>query len=175
MKAFGSKAKLGVAAAICASLALPAGATAERIVPPDNSAANQYTETYPTTGGGSTQPEAGGRTPAQALGPSKAKKLEQLGPEGRAAAALAAATAPDRQAAGSGTGRGRTAGGGSGGGGAKVRPGTDVDGSSGFGEVLGQATGSSTSGQMGLLLPVLVLAAIAGSLIYLWRRKRQLA
>jgi hypothetical protein len=45
-------------------------------------------------------------------------------------------------------------------------------GSSGFGEVLGQATGSS-SGQLGLLLPLIVLATIAWSVAYVVRRRRQ--
>ncbi len=46
------------------------------------------------------------------------------------------------------------------------------NGSSGLGEVLGQATGSS-SGQLGLLLPLIVLATIAWSVAYLVRRRRQ--
>ena len=47
------------------------------------------------------------------------------------------------------------------------------DGSSGLGAVLGQATGSSDSGQLGLLLPLIVLATIAWSVAYLVRRRRQ--
>lgn len=45
-------------------------------------------------------------------------------------------------------------------------------GSSGLGEVLGQATGSS-SGQLGLLLPLIVLGTIAWSVAYVVRRRRQ--
>jgi hypothetical protein len=46
------------------------------------------------------------------------------------------------------------------------------NGSSGLGEVLGQATGSS-SGQLGLLLPLIVLGTIAWSVAYVVRRRRQ--
>jgi hypothetical protein len=45
-------------------------------------------------------------------------------------------------------------------------------GSSGLGEVLGQATGSS-SGQLGLLLPLIVIGTIAWSVAYVVRRRRQ--
>jgi hypothetical protein len=47
------------------------------------------------------------------------------------------------------------------------------EGSSGLGEVLGQATGSSDSGQLGLFLPLIVLAAVAWSVAYVLRRRRQ--
>lgn len=38
--------------------------------------------------------------------------------------------------------------------------------------MIGQATGTS-SGELGPLLPLAILAAIAGSLAFLWRRKRR--
>jgi len=44
-------------------------------------------------------------------------------------------------------------------------------GSSGLGEVLGQATGSSDTGNLGLLLPLIVLGAIAWSVAFVLRRR----
>lgn len=46
------------------------------------------------------------------------------------------------------------------------------NGSSGLGEVLGQATGSS-SGQLGLLLPLIVLATIAWSVAFVLRQRKR--
>jgi hypothetical protein len=43
-------------------------------------------------------------------------------------------------------------------------------GSSGVSEVLGQATGAS-SGQMGVFLPLVLLAALILALVYAWRRR----
>jgi hypothetical protein len=49
----------------------------------------------------------------------------------------------------------------------------EPSGSSGLAEVLRQATGSSSSGEMGLLLPLIIVATLAGSLIYLAGRRRR--
>jgi hypothetical protein len=46
------------------------------------------------------------------------------------------------------------------------------NGSSGLGEVLGQATGSS-SGQLGLLLPLIVLGSIAWSVAFVLRQRKR--
>ncbi|HEU4736290.1 MAG TPA: hypothetical protein VFS48_04595, partial [Solirubrobacterales bacterium] len=46
------------------------------------------------------------------------------------------------------------------------------DGSSGFGEVLAEATGSS-SGETGLLLPLTILATAAWALAFLWRQRNR--
>lgn len=154
---------LGLAAAIAVA-SLPSAAMAQRIVPPDNSAVNQYTETYPVPGGSATTNDRSERSPDEALGARNAGRLEALGPEGRAAAALAAATASGRS--------GRVASGGSGGSGGKAG---EPSGSSGLGEVIRQATGSSSSGQMGMVLPLTIVAAFLGSLAYLWWRKRRTA
>lgn len=143
----------------------------------------------------------GTKSPKQVLGSSNAKKLDAQGPEGRAAAEVAAATAPV-MAPGGGesnppapghTSAGKAANGsGSGGSGSSGdsspnhsgdTPGSAAgqeatraseqipSGSSGLGEVLGQATGSS-SGQLGLLLPLIVLGTIAWSVAYVARRRR---
>jgi len=164
--------KVALAATI-AVISVPVPAMAG-IVPPDNSAANQYTETFPTAGGGSSTEEKGGSTPAEALGVRNARRIEALGPDGKAAAALAAATAPAGNVARPGSsgkeaprpgGDGMTSS-------SPVVSGSEVGSSSGLSEVLGQATGSSGSGQMGLLLPLVVAATIAWSVAYLWRRRR---
>jgi hypothetical protein len=166
-----------------------AAAAEEPLVPPGNSAVNQYTETFPTAGGDKDF-EKGKRSPGKTLGDGNARRLEQQGPDGRAAAEVAAETAPageaqpppaagvdsEADAGGAGaTGGGGGAVGGGQAGAAKPVPveAADVNGSSGFGEVLAQATGSSDSGEMGLWLPLLILVALACSVAYLLRRTRR--
>lgn len=145
----------------------------------------------------------GSKSPKQVLGNHNAKKLDAQGPEGRAAAEVAAATAPVAiSGGGQGTppappghaspGKATNGSGGSDSNGngspsheaSGDTPGSTVgqeatlaseqipSGSSGLGEVLGQATGSS-SGQLGLLLPLIVLGTIAWSVAYVVRRRRQ--
>jgi hypothetical protein len=154
-----------VLAAVALAAAAPGAAMAAKLLPPGNSAVNQYTEPLPgpegNVAGGAVK---GGRSPAKALGAAKAARLEALGPEGRAAARLAAATAPAAAARG---GSGRGAGHGGAGGGAPL-----AAGSSGLGEVLGQITGTSGSGGTGLLLPLVIALALAGSLAFLAARRR---
>jgi hypothetical protein len=186
---------------VTALAAFPGGAMAAALVPPGNSAANQYTETFPTTGGNAEAKGKGKVTPGDILGAGNAKKLDSQGRQGREAAAVVAATAPPATVAagaGDGGGGGRVAKGGGNGGGGSTRAGQaeaggegasangtgsgsgqagseDASGSSGFGEVLGQATGSSTSGGTGLLLPLAVLASVIWALVFFLRRKRRTA
>lgn len=150
-----------------ASVSLPSVAAAQRVVPPGNSAANQYTETYPTTGGGATDRGGGGRSPAETLGPRNAARLEAMGAQGRAAATVAAATAPDDRAGKDrrAVGKDRRAVGSE-----PAEPG----GSSGLREAAGAATGASR-GLPGPLLPLAIAGAALGSLAFLWRRKRRTA
>lgn len=173
-----------------AALALPAASPAEYYVPPANSAANQYTESFPGAGG-----ESSGKrkqvTPGDALGAGNAEKLAAKGPAGEATAEMAAETAPpqivDRGSDGGadGTGESGQAGGGekgegesgagapgtgdgsSGGGPTKVQ---QPEGSSGFGQVLGQATGAS-DGNLGPWLPLAIMLTLIGSVAY-WVRAR---
>jgi hypothetical protein len=173
-------------AVVIALLALPAAANALYVVPPDNSAVNQYTETVPTAGGGqdTDRQGKGNRSPAKVLGSRNAERLNAHGPEGRAAAEVAAATAPysgassptpavdapdtaKHKQAGDGEARKtETAS-------PAISPSSsDPSGSSGIGEVIAQATGSS-SGEMGLFLPFLILVALAWSLGYFWRQHRR--
>jgi hypothetical protein len=188
---------LGTVATAVAFLALPTVATAEYLVPPGNSAGNQYTEALPTAGGdkdASKGPKGGHRSPNAVLGTHRAHRLDSQGPDGEAAAELAAATAPVTSAAPepAPTHDGQPApreGGGNGGGGAPSHRGGDgattgggpepngkaggePGGSSGFGEVVSQATGSS-SGKMGLLLPLIVVGALAWSIAYLARQRKR--
>ncbi len=143
------------------------------------------------------------KSPKQVLGKGNATKLDAQGPEGRAAAEVAAETAPgavaqtdggapsatpDHHAGSQPQANGGDSGGGTGqtggppaGDGSSHQAATTAtlasqplpEGSSGLGEVLGQATGSSDSGQLGLWLPLIVLATIAWSVAYVVRRRRQ--
>ncbi len=176
-----------------AALALPAAAGAEYYVPPANSAANQYTESFPGAGG-----ESSGKrkevTPGTALGAGNAKKLEAKGPAGKAAAEMAAETAPPQlvdqgggDEGGGGTGgndqtdgKGDEGGsgapgaagssGGSSGGGTGAANAQQPQGSSGLGQVVGQATGVS-DGNLGLWLPLVIVLTLIGSVAY-WVRTR---
>jgi hypothetical protein len=195
------KTRLGLLAAAFAFAVLSASASAAPYVPPGNSAATQYTEAVPTAGGPkatSKGKQGQNRSPSRVLGTRNAEKLDAQGPQGQAAAELATATAPAAIAgassestaaprtgdAGEEGGRGaQGAEGGSrsGGGGGVDRTGSHTaapqaqnpSDSSGLGEVLGQATGYSSSGQLGLLLPLIVLGAIAWSVAFAVRRRRQ--
>lgn len=193
------KTRLALPAALLAVMAIAPGAAAGEVIPPGNSAATQYTEAFPTPGGDKKTDEAAKhRSPTKVLGHSNTRKLEQQGPDGQAAAETAAATAPapvttetppaptkespDEGSASGGSGKGN---GGDGRAGQKPRPssgsatGAQVavvevpEGSSGIGSAIEQATGLSTAGQSGMLLPLVILATILCSLAYLWRQRRQ--
>ncbi|HET8863310.1 MAG TPA: hypothetical protein VFM94_08680 [Solirubrobacterales bacterium] len=199
---------IGFVAAI--ALALPASALgaeeSSSVVPPENSAATQYTEAVPTAGGDKPSGGSGKKqTPAKVLGSKNAEKLESQGREGREVAQVVAETAPRTSAPADpapapvepspGTSAAKHQGQSQGGDGASsagdagkqahperhaappvtAPPKTSTElpsGSSGFGEVLAEATGSSSSGQLGALLPLAILAAIGWSLAYFWRQRR---
>lgn len=178
-------------------------AAAESLVPPGNSAATQYTEAVPTAGGPKStgKPKhSQNRSPDKVLGTHNTERLDAQGPQGHAAAEVAAATAPSTidastpetatetpksEAGGSGgqggsqtadSGAGAT-GGQPGGGTADQAKGSappqSPSGSSGLGEVIDQATGSSSSGELGLLLPLLIVGVVAWSIIYLLRQRKR--
>lgn len=178
-------------AAVLAFLALPATAGAEYLIPPGNSAANQYTEALPS-GGGDRNADRGKRKPPppdRALGKANARRLRSEGVDGKAAAELAAATAPGATAApgdtDGGDGDGRQAndpsgqegvgGGGSsadsGGGAAGGLRGVHPGGSSAFGEAVSQATGLGATGPV----PLLILATVLWAVLYLARQRRSSA
>jgi len=201
MEPSGDKLLLATVIAIVA-VALPASAAAEPVVPPENSAATQYTEAIPTGGGQKDAGKSGNsgkRSPSSVLGSKKAKKLNAHGPQGQAAAQVAAETAPpsaarartevtpepapaphreashsENESRGGTTNRGGPSDDRAGGP-AQVAPPPRLDasaGASGLGEVLGQATGASSGGELGPLLPLLVLATLIWALLYAMRRKR---
>jgi len=182
------------AAAIALVLASPVAAQeSAKVVPPENSAVNQYTEGFPTAGGEKdAHDQRNKRKPEKVLGERNAERLEQRGSAGRAVAELTAETAPVTTApetGGENVEEETTAvGGGKGDGGAGGRPAVqktglgaaqpvalafdpaEVDGSSGPGSVIGQMLGSSSG--LGLLLPLLLLATIAWAIAYSMRQKR---
>lgn len=172
---------LGFLAPMALILAVAASASAAPVVPPENSAATQYTEAFPTVGGPKPTRNPGReRSPAQVLGRNGAHRLESHGEAGRAVAELVARTAPRTL----GVPRGETGG--------NPRPSNERErrpenerssavpaetgegqGSSGLAEVASQATGSSGSGGMGLLLPLLILGAVVWAGAYWARQRRQ--
>lgn len=182
MKALGTG--LGTLALAILTLAAPGSAGAVAVVPPGNSAATQYTEALPTAGGPKGTGHAGERgrerSPNEVLGKSTTRRLEAQGAQGQAVAEVVAETAPSSPSRasvdssgkpkGSNGEEGRQANGDSGGGSA-TRAARD-DGSSSLGEVAGQATGSSSSGEMGLLLPLLIAAVLLWGAVY-WSRQRR--
>lgn len=177
------KTGLGTLAVAISMLAAPGGAGAAPVVPPENSAATQYTEAFPTAGGpkdtGHTEGRGKERSPDEVLGRSRTGRLEAQGAQGRAVAEVVAETAPASLSQQSVDGKpkrsndqGQVG---------KPADGSDLaartagdSGSSGLGEVAAQATGSSSSGQMGLLLPLLIAAAVLWAAIY-WSRQRKRA
>ena len=197
------KTGFGLVAAIAAAVApsIAAAETAPVVVPPGNSAAAQYTETFPTGSGNQTAGggKGGHRSPSRVLGAKKTRSLDSHGPQGRATAEVAAATAPAAIATPRGAARqaAETPFGGNGGGAGapsgnanrtageraskQTAPGADgraaesgagPQGSSGLGEVVGQATGSPSSGELGWFLPLAILGTILWSLLYLRRHRR---
>jgi hypothetical protein len=167
------KAQLGLIATV-ALLAVPSAAAAQPLVPPGNSAVNQYTETFPTAKGAAKTKKRGKQahsSPAKVLGSDNARRLQAKGPVGREVAAVVAATAPPASDV-TQSGRAPRADSGAG----EVEPtGEGPSGSSGFGEVISRATGSSDSGDLGVVLPLLILGAFVCSAVYLWRQRRQAA
>jgi hypothetical protein len=173
----------------------------EQLVPPGNSAVNQYTEPLPTSKGDKDfEGDDRKRRPARVIGARNAKRLEEQGPVGREVAEVTAETAPERStvevegeqdAEGAIRNGGGNSGGDADGGDGYSAPADapqtgsaadpraaessvvadDVSGSSGISEVLAQATGSS--GQMGLLLPLLILGVLAWSIDFALRRRRE--
>jgi hypothetical protein len=151
-----------VPATLLLSVALALPTYAQAGVPPGLSGANQYKETLPGAGGDEPTSELGakGASPAQALGHENAARLEALGADGRSAARLAAEGVP-RVGAGAGSkASGHVAS-------TESSPGS----SSSVSQVLGQVTGASDSGGMGLLLPLLIaMTAIAATAFGIGRR-----
>lgn len=186
------KAQLALAAAAAALLGAPASTVAADVVPPQNSAANQYTETYPTAsgdretrraddvGGGNGGRGTNGGAGAK-LDPAQERGLEAAGSDGRAVVDLVEETAPPA-ATQTPTASAQTGTGSRGDMPSEQRPSTETPGvglqvsdedPSGTGEVLGQMTGVSASGELGPLLPLLVLVTLTWAAGYFWRRRSE--
>lgn len=194
---------IGLLTAVIVGLSLPASAMGGPVVPPENSAATQYTETVPSAGG---DRDAGGGdrkgkvAPGDVLGQRKADRLEAQGATGREVAEVVAATAPvvnqtaaPSQPAGSPNDasednslNGASPAGSADGGTPNPSSGSPTestgqpkgssdlpDGASGLGEVLAEATGSSSSDQLGGLLPLLLGATLLWAFAYAWRQRRR--
>lgn len=151
--------------------ALPAGAAAA--VPPGNSGADEYAESFPGAGGNqpSANPERDSQptTPSRALGEENAERLEAAGPDGRAAAQLAASTAPGRAGDSPRAGRGD---------GKPLRESLRDSNGDGVLGVATKALGGSGSGGMGILLPAILFATLAlatGAAIARRQRHRELS
>lgn len=163
------------------SFAAPGVAGAAPVIPPGNSAATQYTEALPTAGGpkGTAHTEERGRerSPHEVLGDRKVRRLQAQGAEGRTVAQVVAETAPTSLSRSSVDSGGKPKGSDdqegqrANSGGSAARP-AENSGSSGLSEVAAQATGSSSSGQMGFLLPLLIVATLVWASIY-WSRQRK--
>jgi hypothetical protein len=144
-----------------AALALPAVAGAKHVVliPPGNSALSQYVETVPTAHGGQPAGTIMPRGPGGSGGipSSTLRALASSGPTGRSAAAAFSATAPAARHKH-----------------ARVRAADlSASGSSPLDAVIRALTGSSSSGGMGALLPILlagILVVLSGVLVL--RRRR---
>jgi hypothetical protein len=148
------------------SLVLPASAFAAKhtVAPPGNSGVSQYQEDVPTAkgnqpsntvgpGGGSH----GGGSTGGSLSPSTLRALDAQGSAGAKAAALAQATAPH---IGHPIGH-RT-----------VKT-SGPSGSSPVASVVKALTGSSNSGGMGPLLPIILVAALLGAAVLALARRRR--
>jgi hypothetical protein len=158
------------------SAGLTGTAIGQPVAQPGTSAADQYTETVPTSGGGAPSEGIGGGSTKKALGAHNAERLEAIGEDGRATAALAASTesaSPSTEASPRGGSSGSLAAGNDGGGKqGHEKAATRSDSASALDEVL--PAGTSSSGEMGIALPLICLAAAVASIAYLLRRKRQL-
>ncbi len=154
---------------LVAAVAWPTGlASAAKLLPPGNSAANQYAQTLPGPDGEEAAAGHEPRAPQKMLGKSTTARMRQLGPDGRAALRLATETATkpvrhrDHRPSHAGAGPGP---GGAGG--------TGAGGSSGLGEVLGRVTGTQASGSLGVLQPMIVLFALVAAGAYALTRRRR--
>ena len=150
---------LALAALAALACAIPATAAAGAIVPPGNSAVNQYTETFPTSEGEeqSSLEKKKGVTPNEVLGAGNTKKLDDKGAAGKAVAQFTAETAPttssDTGSADSSTGDGGNGKSDDGGRGKGKQPNSGGNGKNGGPEEkessASTGTGSSASGGSG--------------------------
>ncbi len=189
----------GLCVSVLAVLAFPAVATAKpvTVAPPGNSAVNQYVESVPTAGGGRpdgsihTGSGAPGRSggsggsggsSAGSIPATTQRSLNAQGADGQRAAALALATSPTPSVSRPGSGSASGSSGAShqkshrpaGAAGPPLHPTASTSqGASPLSAVFKALTGSTSSGGLGLLLPIiLVVSFLAASVLGIARRRR---
>lgn len=136
-------------------LAAPAVAPAQQPLtnaPPGNSAIDEYLETVPGATGNQVPRRPG--TGGHVLTPAQRKRLEALGPDGKALADVVDATAPP-----------------------PAKPGQKIDlddakGRSPVSAVIEAATGSNGGAGMGVFLPIILLASLVGTIVLVVLRRR---
>ena len=185
------------ALALIAVLAVPGSAVAKggttTIAPPGNSGVSQYVETVPTAhggqptssvhnrGGGSSHSggpgggAGGGSGSGSTISPSTQRALASQGATGAAAAAFIQATAPTGPLAATGGRQGDASGAtGATGGAGRSRPAvSEGEGASPANAVFHALTGSTASGGLGSLLPIILIASLVVlSALALLRRRR---
>jgi len=137
------------------------------VIPPGNSAADQYTEGFPTGAGEKKTTYNPGDGSGKALKATAREEFLSLGPVGTAAMAFAEVTTPGSLDGSPNSGRPRQ----NGATGEQVRSsstfGDDVSGNGGTGEVIAQALGGSDG--MGILLPVLLIATATLGVLFFTR------
>lgn len=160
---------LALAAALLVALTAPALAQEEVVAPPGNSGVDEYLEVVPGAAGDRPATPRGTDektplTPPQALGPAEARALEQLGPDGVAAAAVAASgAASDRRTTRL---RAKTEGLGD----AVSRPAiADVDGRPRADVIVKALAGGG--GGMGLAFPLVLVASMAAGIAVVGLRR----
>jgi len=137
-------------------LAGPAAASAQAPptnAPPGNSAIDEYLETVPGATGDQVprRPGAGGKP---VLTPAQRKRLEALGPDGKALADAVDATAPPAAKP------------------ARKIDLDDVKGRSPITAVFEAATGSDGGEGMGIVLPIILLGSLLGTIALVVLRRR---
>jgi hypothetical protein len=174
------KAHLALLLAGAALLAVPAPIAAAAAVPPGNSAANQYTETYPTASGDRETKRAedvGGASGGGGakIDPKTERNLEAEGGDGRRVVELVEATAPVAAVAANGSAgeKDPARAGDPAAAGSKDDPLAADSSPSATEEVLGQATGasSSSSSGLGLILALVIVATLGWAIGFFWRRR----
>jgi hypothetical protein len=134
-------------------------------VPPGNSALDQYVEQFPGSDGDKPSDTSKPRSPDRALGSRLAKKLEDLGSAGEAAAMLAARSDPVYGSAASAPSRR---------GGPAAFDRADAAGPSGALAVAKHALGlSDAGGGLGALFPAVIAAITVFLIAYALSRRRR--
>ena len=134
-------------------LAVPQAALAQTNAPPGNSAIDEYLETIPSAAGNEVPPKPGATSKRHVLTPAQRRRLERLGPDGKALADIVDATSPPP---------------------AKHREQIDLDakGRSPVSAVIDAVVGGDGGAGMGIFLPIILLASLLGAIVLAVLRRR---